>query len=415
MVQFGAGLRCPSEKDDSMKSIARVGKAANELGRPQQVGVLYIIDQLCRLGGAERILLRMIERLPRERYLPHLVTFKVAAGLGITDSLSCPLSTYALRRTYDRTAVETARKIRRLIRTQGIQITHTFHETSDLWAGPIAKLSGCPVLISSRRDMGFLRHRKHQVGYRWLRPCFDQVHTVSEQVRNFCINQDGLDPERVVTVYNGVNLPSDRTNSDRYAIKKRFGLDRHKRLVLSVGNIRPVKGFDVFVEAAAHIARAAPDTAFAIAGEDSDTECCRQLREMASARGLKDNFFLLGGLDDVYPLLQAADVFCLLSRTEGLSNALLEAMACELPCVATAVGGNPEVVVPEKSGFLVQNEDFESAAQRVIELLEKPGRAQSMGAYGRRVIEDRFTTEVMMRRLTDSYEHLLSVARSKKS
>ena len=394
-----------------MKYRARLGKSAKEIERPKQVGVLYIIDQLCRLGGAERALLRIIKSLPRERYLPHLLTFKVEAGLGLADAVSCPLATYALRRTYDRTAIDTARKIRQLIRTQNIQITHTFHETSDLWAGPIAKLSGCPILITSRRDMGFLRGRKHNLGYRWLRPCFDQVHTVSEQVRNFCINQDGLDPEKVLTVYNGVNLPWGPNNRDRYAIKQQFGLDRYSRLVLSIGNIRPVKGFDVFVEAAARIAQTAPDTAFAIAGEDSDAECCRQLKEMATARGLKNNFFLLGGVDDVYPLLQAADVFCLLSRTEGLSNALLEAMACELPCVATAVGGNPEVVVPEKSGFLVQNEDFESAARCVIQLLEDPVRARSMGAYGRRIVEGKFTTEVMMRRLTDSYEHLLSVAR----
>lgn len=394
-----------------MKYRERLGKSAKEIECPKQVGVLYIIDQLCRLGGAERALLRIIKSLPRERYLPHLLTFKVEAGLGLADVVSCPLATYALRRTYDRTAIDTARKIRQLIRTQNIQITHTFHETSDLWAGPIAKLSGCPILITSRRDMGFLRGRKHNLGYRWLRPCFDQVHTVSEQVRNFCINQDRLAPEKVLTVYNGVNLPSGPKSWDRYAIKQQFGLDRYSRLVLSIGNIRPVKGFDVFVEAAARIAQTAPDTAFAIAGEDSDAECCRRLKEMASARGLKNNFFLLGGVDDVYPLLQAADVFCLLSRTEGLSNALLEAMACELPCVATAVGGNPEVVVPEKSGFLVQNEDFESAARCVIQLLEDPVRARSMGSYGRRIVEGKFTTEVMMRRLTDSYEHLLSVAR----
>ena len=399
------------ERDDSMKYGVRLRKPAKEIERPNQVGVLYIIDQLCRLGGAERALLRIIKSLPRERYSPHLLTFKVEAGLGLADVVSCPLSTYALRRTYDRTAMDTARKIRQLIRTHNIQITHTFHETSDLWAGPIAKLSGCPILITSRRDMGFLRGRKHNLGYRWLRPCFDQVHTVSEQVRNFCINQDGLDPEKVLTVYNGVNLPWGPNNRDRYAIKQQFGLDRYSRLVLSIGNIRPVKGFDVFVEAAARIAQGAPDTAFAIAGEDSDAECCRQLKEMASTRGLKNNFFLLGGVDDVYPLLQAADVFCLLSRTEGLSNALLEAMACELPCVATAVGGNPEVVVSEKSGFLVQNEDFESAARCVIQLLEDPVLARSMGAYGRRIVEGKFTTEVMMRRLTDSYEHLLSVAR----
>src|SRR5439155_18746716 len=114
--------------------------------------VLFLIDELCEFGGAERVLLRIIEHLPRERYSPRVVTFKIDERLGFADSLSCPLHVFPLRRTYDWGAVGVARKIREIIRAHNVQITHTFFETSDLWGGPIAKMSGCPVLISSRRD-----------------------------------------------------------------------------------------------------------------------------------------------------------------------------------------------------------------------------------------------------------------------
>ena len=379
------------------------------------IAVLFIIDQLCALGGAEKVLLRMIDRLPRERYAPMLVTFQIDHSLGIADSVSCPLYVYPLRSTYDWQALRVARKLRCLIRNNRVQITHTFHETSDLWAGTIAKLSGCPILISSRRDMGFNRRAKHKRPYRWMGRYFNQVHTVSEQVRRRNIEQDGLDPGRVVTIYNGIDTNPEPVFASKHALRRRFGLEDAAYLVTSVGHIRTVKGFDVFLRAASRVREVTPGVVFAIAGDDHEPEHTARLKEMAATAGLGRNFIFLGPIADVRPLLRASDVFCLLSRSEGLSNALLEAMACELPCVATAVGGNPEVVVDGKTGFLVPNEDHEAAAESILLLLEAPARARSMGMEGRRVLEQKFTTETMMRSLIDSYEHLLDDARRKNS
>jgi glycosyltransferase involved in cell wall biosynthesis len=158
-----------------------------------------------------------------------------------------------------------------------------------------------------------------------------------------------------------------------------------------------------------------PGCVFAIAGDDHEPEHTGRLKEIAAAEGFGGNFVFLGSLSDVRPLLRASDVFCLLSRSEGLSNALLEAMACQLPCVATAVGGNPEVVVDGKTGFVVRNEDHEAAAESVLALLRDPATARCMGIEGRRVLEQKFTTETMMRSLIESYERLLDDARRKNS
>lgn len=379
------------------------------------IPVLFITDQLCALGGAEKVLLRMIDSLPRERYAPMLVTFKIDQSLGIADSVSCPLHVYPLRRTYDWQALQVARKLRRLIRDNRVQITHTFHETSDLWAGPIAKMSGCPILISSRRDMGFNRERKHTRPYRWMGRYFNQVHTVSEQVRQRNIVQDHLEPSRVVTIYNGIDTGPEPTIANQHALRKRFGLEHAKHLVTAVGHIRTVKGFDVLLSAAARVREQAPGIVFAIAGKELEPEYAARLKERVVSQGLARNVVFLGALADVRPLLRVSDVFCLLSRSEGLSNALLEAMACELPCVATAVGGNPEVVVDGRTGFLVQNEDDKAAAESILLLLGDPARARSMGIEGRRILEQKFTTETMMRRLIENYERLLGDARRKHS
>ena len=106
-------------------------------------------------------------------------------------------------------------------------------------------------------------------------------------------------------------------------------------------------------------------------------------------------------------LLKASDVFCLPSRSEGLSNALLEAMACRLPCVATDVGGNPEAVIDGLTGFLVPAENPEALAARILTLLRNRDSAQRMGQASRRLVESKFTVQHMIHRLAFLYNELL--------
>jgi glycosyltransferase involved in cell wall biosynthesis len=375
-----------------------------------RVEVLFIIDQLCEMGGAERVLLRIIERLPRDRFSPSVLTFKIDEQLGFRQMMDCPVEVYPLRRTYDRTGLQVARRIARIVRSRRVRIAHTFHETSDLWAGMVAKLSGCPLLISSRRDMGIQRGAGHRLGYRLLSRYFDEVHTVSERVRRFCVEDDGLNASRVVTIYNGVDLPKVSQRIDRDSLRARLGISSDAPLIVSVGNIRPVKGFDVLLRAAAKVRTVLPEAVFVVAGENHDPQHSRELDSLRADLGLERNFHFLGRLKDVTKLLQASNAFCLLSRSEGLSNALLEAMACELPCVATRVGGNPEVIVEGRTGYLVEDQDHESAAARILQLLGKPVEARAMGVEGRLIVEEKFTTEAMMTNVVNSYERLLASA-----
>ncbi len=125
-----------------------------------------------------------------------------------------------------------------------------------------------------------------------------------------------------------------------------LGLEDGRPLVVSVGHIRRVKGFDVLLRAAAEVRRVHPDAAFLIVGSVQEPDCDRELQDMVRQLDLERNVRFLGKMDneDVWSLLKVCDIFCQPSRSEGMSNALLEAMACGLPCVATAVGGTPEVL-----------------------------------------------------------------------
>ena len=96
-------------------------------------------------------------------------------------------------------------RLRRLIRKEKIDIVQTYFETSNLWGGLVAKLSGA-LLLSSRRDMGILRKAKHRLGYQVINRISDRVLAVSEEVKRFCIDQDRVEPDKVSVIYNGVDL-----------------------------------------------------------------------------------------------------------------------------------------------------------------------------------------------------------------
>ena len=366
--------------------------------------VLFLIDQLCGIGGAERTLVNIVRLLPKDRFRCTVITFKADLSWRGFENFPCPWSVFPLRRTYDWNAFRVALSLRRLIRTQRVNVVHTFFETSDLWGGLVAKLSGAPLLISSRRDMGILRNSKHRLAYRLLGPLYNLVLTVSDEVRAFTMRHDHLDPERVLTLHNGIEIERTAEATDTAALRASLGLDGALHLVTTVGHIRQVKGLDILIRAAKRVCEEFPTTVFLVIGGVLEPDYVQELQELIESLGLRENVAFLGPREDVVPLLKMSDVYCNASRSEGFSNAVLEAMACGLPCVATRVGGNPEAVEDGRSGFLVESEDIHALADRIRTLLRHPERAKEMGREGRRIVEAEFTMSSMISRLVELYD-----------
>jgi glycosyltransferase involved in cell wall biosynthesis len=263
------------------------------------------------------------------------------------------------------------------------------------------------VLISSRRDMGFQLTPRHHVAYRLTGRLFDQIYTVSDAVRDYTIQQHWMPAEKVISIPNGVDMDRITVPRDRSRLRAAYGLGDASHVVIDVGTVKPIKGLDVLVRTAAIVCRQYPRAMFLVAGRIPPAPYFGELQTLIESLGLTPNFRFPGHCDNVVPLLQMSDVFCHLSRSDGLSNALLEAMACALPCVATRVGGNPEVVEESRSGFIVPSERPELAADRVLTLLRYPECARHMGERGREIVEQNFTAQVMVRRLVGLYDQLL--------
>ncbi len=224
----------------------------------EALGVLYVIDELWQLGGAERNLVRILRRLPRERFRPMVLTFRFNPEIAEFRGIPCPVEVYPMRRIYGWTAARCVPRLLRLLRSERIRIVHAFFESSDLWAGVIAKLGVHAVFVSSRRDLGIQRNRALNVAYRLIGPLVDQVQAVSEAVREYVIQADRLDPSKVITVPNGIELDQVHPSVSPREVRARYGLADLKPLIITVANVRRVKGIDVLVRAADIVRRKFP-------------------------------------------------------------------------------------------------------------------------------------------------------------
>jgi glycosyltransferase involved in cell wall biosynthesis len=401
------------DQEEQTGSAEQARRPVPEFSSPKAVSrkihhVLYVIDQVCQLGGAERVLLETTRRLPADRFRCSVVTFQINPRLPALEGISSQLQVLPLRRTYDLRAIRSAVALWNFIRREGVSIVHTFFETSDLWAAPVAKLSGCPVLVSSRRDMGILRSRKHKLAYPIVNRIFDRVLAVSDEVRTYVLNHDHLSPERVETLYNGVDLEVLDAKATAEDVRSSLGIKPTSFVVSTVANIRHVKGIDILLQAAARVCSEYPDAVFLVAGGVLEPETFGKLQVLVDSLGLRENIRFLGARSNPYPVLAASDVFCLPSRNEGFSNALIEAMALKLPCVATRVGGNGEALADGVNGFLVASEDANAMAGRLLHLLRDSNLRRTMGQAARRSVELRFSMDAMIARLTGIYEELLA-------
>lgn len=363
--------------------------------------VLLALDQFSgTLGGGERVILRLAQLLPQYGYRVSILTLGLDPKSPVlSEPAPCPIYLLPLQRTYGREAIGAALALRRFLREQKVAIVQTFFESSDLWIGPVAKMTSKAKVIWSRRDMGILRGSKHKVAYRLMAGLPEKVFAVSEQVRQHCIEVDGVSADRVETLYNGLDLAKWLSGAGTSA-------PLHP-VIVSVGNIRRVKGHDVFLRAAAVVAKEFPDARFSIAGEVLEPEFYAELLKLAQALNLTERFHFAGGVSDLRTYLGGASLFVLPSRSEGFSNAIVEAMAMALPVVATDVGGNAEAVVEGVTGRIVPAEDVEALALAMRDMLANPERAREMGSAGRQRVAERFTTEAMMNQLVATYKRVL--------
>jgi glycosyltransferase involved in cell wall biosynthesis len=212
--------------------------------------------------------------------------------------------------------------------------------------------------------------------YRVLSRWVDGFVAVSSQVRKTIVEQVGPVDEKVFTVCNAVDPRPFERAVDKAVVCEQLGLPTDVDLIAVVGRLTEQKGHCYLVEAMPFILDAFPKTHLLFVG---DGELRGKLEAQVTAAGLAEHIHFLGVRSDVPDLLAAADLFVQPSLWEGLSVALLEAMAAAKPIVATAVSGTTQAMVPGKTGLVVPSGDHRALAGAIVQLLSHPTQGQAMG------------------------------------
>ena len=330
------------------------------------------------------------------------------AGGAVAERLredGVPVDVLGLGRLYAPRAILGLLRLARRLRRRRVDVLHTYLVSANVYGTLAGRLAGVGAVVTSRRDMGFSRNpRLRFFEERLVNPRVDKVVAVSPAVAEATRRERGLRDEQVVTIPNGVDLEAfdaarhPRSTARALALRE-WGLAEDEAVVGTIGHLAPVKGHADLLDAAARVVVLRPRTRFLLVG---DGALRPELEARARRLGLGDRVVFAGAREDVARILSLVDVVALPSHTEGLSNVLLESMAMSRPVVATAVGGNPDVLRDGVSGRLVPARDPGALAAAVVGLLEEPEKARAMGCEARRVVERTFG----LRRMVEAYEAL---------
>lgn len=292
----------------------------------------------------------------------------------------------------------------RVLRALRPDILHT-RNLSAIEAVLIGWLAGVPVRIHGEhgRDVFDLdgSNARYNRLRRLARPFVHRYLTVSRDLQNWLIEAIGVDAQRVTQIYNGVDKQRFRLpGPDARAVLPAALRDGF--VVGSVGRMVGVKDYPTLVSAfiAASRRPGGERLRLVIVGDGGTRAACQ--RQIDDA-GLSAQAWLPGERSDIAALMQAFDVFVLPSLGEGISNTILEAMACGLPVLATGVGGTPELVEQDVNGRLFAPGDVAALAAAIGEYAADPALLGAHGSASRQKIESSFSIEAMVAAYRDAY------------
>ena len=357
-----------------------------------------------RIGGSERQALELFRNLDRSAYDPHLATASIDGPLrALVPCAMNEVQIYPLVSFKDRSCLTCAVRFYRYLRQEQIDVVQCFDFYSNIFAIPIARLARVPIVLGARREESTAKTPMQRRAQRWVYRLATGVVANADSIRDLLIKGEGIQPDRVWTIPNGLDLDV----FDVVAAQSRYRRQGHLVQLAVIANLRPEKGHGVLLDAIAGLVAHHPKFRLLIAGNGPMRGAIeahiRRLHLEATAE-------LVGEVHDVPAFLSSVDGVILPSiANEGFPNAVMEAMAASLPVVATDSGGTRELVVEGETGFIVPPGDVEALASRVGLLCRDGELRRKMGEAGRWRIVRQFTTQQMARR----YESLYATLRAR--
>jgi sugar transferase (PEP-CTERM/EpsH1 system associated) len=358
--------------------------------------VVHVVTSLA-IGGMEKVILDLVRFRSQNRFETRVVCLDESGVLqrGFTEA-GVAVDTMGTSGSVPSRVLRLSSHLKHL----QADVVHTHNPQAHMHGAIAARLAGVPVIIHTKHGRGYPSGLLLGAFNRLATRLTTRFVTVSQDAAEVARNVDRVAAEKLLVIQNGIDV-------DRFAFRPPNAAGTPVRAI-TVGRLDPIKDQLTLLRATRLVVDRAPSFHLDIVGDGPSRA---ELEAARAALGLTEHVTFVGYQEQVAPFLAKADFFVLSSISEGVSIALLEAMAMGLPAVATDVGGNREVVVPGVNGSLVPAKSPEALGEAMDRMQTETDARQRMSRAARHRVESQFSLRSVVARYEDLYTTSLQISR----
>jgi len=336
----------------------------------KKIRILFIIDSIFYgKGGTETQLLRIFNSLDSQKYDLNLLVlmdtpwYQDILKRNVENIYNISIHKFKKIQTYIGII-----KLIKFIKKLNPDIVHTFFPTSNSLGVFASKIAGVKNIISSRRDFGEWITPSRMILTKIVNPYVKKIITNSYAVKELTIKIEGVDPDKIDVIYNGLDIQwlIDKIITSNLDIRDELNLSNQIKIIGTIANLRPMKHIDTLLLAAKLVIKNNPDIYFVIVGTGPEEE---KLKQLANDIGINNHVHFAGRQFDIYKYLKAFDIAVNCSERESLSNAIMEYLAAGIPVIVSDAGGNTELIKDGINGFVIRLGDYKALADKLLLLL----------------------------------------------
>jgi len=340
-------------------------------------------------GGTERQMIELLRRLDRRQWRVYVACFRQSGAWLARVAEAAPIVEFPVRSFRRADVVVQMRAFARWCREHAIAVVHTTHLPSNIFGLPAAAMARVPARIGNRREITPDKSATELTLQRAAYTCAHRIVANCQAAADRLTRVEHVPAAKVSVIPNGIAIEAD-------TIEQR---PNSPRRVVVVANLRPEKGHDVLLQAAATVIRRFPDATFDLVGGGPERA---HLEALAGRLGLQHAVRFAGHCEDVAARLASADICVHPSRSEAFPNAVLEAMAAGLPVIASGVGGVLELIRDGDTGLIVPPGDSDALSRSIVGLMSDSARACALGGRARAAVISTYSFD----RMTAAFEQL---------
>lgn len=370
--------------------------------------ITFIIDHFAHaLAGTENQLEKIILALSK-RFEIELISLRPSEWLATRGrELGCRVSVFQIdkfRRAY---TYRTFFKMIGHLRATKPDVVHTFFPVANIIGVIAARLAGVHTIVASRRDYGEWMNRRYLLVTRLANLFVTRIVTNSNQVKRLTERVERFPENKIVVIYNGIDVDSFSRGAPAHEFKRSLQIPEANKVVGLIANYRPMKRHETLVRAANEIAQKRDDIDFLLVGGDSvPGEPKKAIQQLVASLGIARRVHFAHANGNVHDFLSILDVGVNCSEGEGLSNAIMEYMAAEVPCVVSNSGGNPDLITDNVNGYTFAIGDHRALARNILRIIDDEPTRQRFARHAKEKLRNEMSLEAMVRGFEQFYRLL---------